>query len=53
MSLETVALVKTLGQIEVLFTLMISARWFREKLNGRDLAGLGLIVVGALCVMLA
>lgn len=53
MSLETVALVKTLGQIEVLFTLMISARWFQEKLNGRDLAGLGLIVVGAVCVMLA
>jgi len=53
MSLETVALVKTLGQIEVLFTLMISARWFREKLNGRDLAGLGLIVMGAVCVMLA
>lgn len=53
MSLETVALVKTLGQVEVLFTLMISARWFREKLNGRDLSGLGLIVVGAICVMLA
>lgn len=53
MSLETVALVKTLGQIEVLFTLMISARWFQERLNGRDLAGLGLIVAGAVCVMLA
>lgn len=53
MSLETVALVKTLGQIEVLFTLMISARWFREKLSGRDLAGLVLIVAGAACVMLA
>lgn len=53
MSLETVALVKTLGQIEILFTLIISARWFRESLSRRDLIGLGLIVVGAVCVILA
>lgn len=53
MSLETVALVKTLGQVEVLFTLAISSAWFREKLGQRDLLGLGLIVVGALCVILA
>ncbi|MBS99519.1 MAG: multidrug transporter [Oceanospirillaceae bacterium] len=53
MSLETVALVKTLGQIEVLFTLAISARWFREKLGARDISGLALIVVGAICVIVA
>ncbi|MBP0048052.1 DMT family transporter [Marinobacterium sp. AK62] len=53
MSLETVALVKTLGQVEVLFTLLISARWFKEQLSLRDLAGLALIVVGAVCVVLA
>ncbi|WP_028469659.1 DMT family transporter [Neptunomonas japonica] len=53
MSLETVALVKTLGQIEVLFTLFISARWFKEKLSQRDLLGLALIVLGAACVILA
>ena len=53
MSLETVALVKTLGQIEVLFTLFISARWFKEKLSPRDLSGLALIVLGAACVVLA
>ena len=53
MSLETVALVKTLGQIEVLFTLFISARWFKEKLSLRDLSGLALIVLGAACVILA
>ncbi|SFG70493.1 DMT family transporter [Neptunomonas qingdaonensis] len=53
MSLETVALVKTLGQIEVLFTLFISARWFKEKLIPRDLSGLALIVLGAACVILA
>lgn len=53
MSLETVAMVKTLGQVEVLFTLAISARWFREMLGVRDLLGLGCIVAGALCVILA
>jgi drug/metabolite transporter (DMT)-like permease len=53
MSLETVAMVKTLGQIEVLFTLAISARWFREKLGRRDLLGLAFIVVGAVCVIVA
>lgn len=53
MSLETVALVKTLGQIEVLFTLFISARWFKDKLSPRDLSGLALIVLGAACVVLA
>ncbi|PSJ45717.1 multidrug transporter [Zobellella endophytica] len=53
MSLESVALVKTLGQIEVLFTLMISAWYFREKLARQDHWGLLLIVVAALCVMWA
>jgi len=53
MSLETVALVKTLGQVEILFTLLISARWFKERLSRRDLLGLALIVTGAACVILA
>lgn len=53
MSVETVARVKTLGQVEVLFTLAISAGWFRETLSRRDLAGLLLIMVGAVCVILA
>lgn len=53
MSLESVALVKTLGQIEVLFTLLISAQWFRERLKPRDVWGIGLIVLGALLVILA
>jgi drug/metabolite transporter (DMT)-like permease len=53
MSLETVAMVKTLGQIEVLFTLLISARWFKEKLSRQDLLGLAFIVVGAICVIAA
>lgn len=53
MSLETVAMVKTLGQVEIIFTLIISAFWFKESLSRRDLIGLVLIVMGALCVILA
>lgn len=53
MSLQTVALVKTLGQIEVLFTLIISAYWFKETLTRTDYIGLGLIVLGAVIVIVA
>lgn len=53
MSLQTVAMVKTLGQIEVLFTLAISAWWFKETLVKSDYIGLALIVIGALLVVLA
>lgn len=53
MSLETVPLVKTLGQVEVLFTLMISAWFFNEKLKQQHYLGLGLIVVAAILVMWA
>ncbi|GAC26569.1 hypothetical protein GMES_4298 [Paraglaciecola mesophila KMM 241] len=53
MSLETVALVKTLGQIEIFFTLLISAKWFKERLQRSDKWGLGSILVGAVLVILA
>ncbi|MGO4998359.1 multidrug transporter [Oceanisphaera sp. W20_SRM_FM3] len=53
MSLESVALVKTLGQVEVLFTLLISAYYFKTKLARQDHWGLALIVIAAICVMWA
>ncbi|MCS4309119.1 drug/metabolite transporter (DMT)-like permease [Rheinheimera pacifica] len=53
MSLESVALVKTLGQVEVLFMLLISAFVFKEKLQKADHWGLALIVVAAIAVMWA
>lgn len=53
MSLETVPLVKTLGQVEVLFTLLISVFWFKEKLKRTDLLGLTLVVMAAVLVMWA
>ena len=53
MSLESVALVKTLGQVEVLFMLLISAFVFKEKLQKADHWGLGLIVLASVAVMWA
>ncbi|CAM3799965.1 DMT family transporter [Rheinheimera salexigens] len=53
MSLESVALVKTLGQVEVLFMLLISTFIFKEKLKQTDHLGLALIVLAAIAVMWA
>lgn len=53
MSLQSVPLVKTLGQIEVLFTLMISLYFFKEKLVKTDHAGLWLVMLGAVLVIWA
>lgn len=53
MSLQTVAMVKTLGQIEVIFTLMISVWFFKEKLQNTDYLGLFLISLGAVLVIIA
>lgn len=51
MSLQSVAVVKTLGQVEILFTLAISYFWFKETLNQCDYWGLGLIVLSAVLVI--
>ncbi len=53
MSLEKVPLVKTLGQVEIFFTLLISFFWFNEKLNKKDIGGFVLIAVAVICVVLA
>lgn len=53
MSLESVALVKTLGQVEVIFMLLISALFFKEKLRRTDHMGLACIVIAAVLVIWA
>ena len=53
MSLQAVAYVKTLGQVEVLFTLLISVLVLKEQLKRQDLLGLTLIVLAAVLVMWA
>lgn len=51
MRLQDVAIVKTVGQVEVLFILAISAVYFRERLQRQDGLGLALIVIAALLVV--
>lgn len=53
MSMQTVAIVKTLGQVEILFSLLISAFFFKEKLAKTDHLGLWLVIVAAIMVIWA
>lgn len=53
MSMQTVAIVKTLGQVEILFSLLISAFFFKEKLAKTDHLGLWLVIVAAVMVIWA
>ena len=53
MSMQSVAIVKTLGQIEILFSLLISAYFFKEKLAKAEHWGLLLVVIAAILVIWA
>jgi drug/metabolite transporter (DMT)-like permease len=50
MTIEPAAHVRTLGLVELLFSYLISRRVFRERLTGRELAGVGVLTL-ALVVM--
>lgn len=51
-SLAPVALVRAIGQVEMVFTLSFSRFYLREKLQPADVAGLVLIVGGVVVVVL-
>ena len=51
MSLQSVPYVKTLGQIEVFFTLLIAMFWLKQKVNIKDMLALILIALAAVLVM--
>ncbi|MDK2597683.1 DMT family transporter [Pseudoalteromonas obscura] len=51
MSLQHVAYVKTLGQIEVFFTMLIATYWLKSPPKKRDTLGLSLIALAAVLVM--
>ncbi len=51
MSLQAVPYVKTLGQIEVFFTLAIGSLWLKQQTQIKDVVGLGLIAVAAVMVV--
>ena len=53
MALQHVALVKTLGQLEVLVTLVVSHYWLKNAVTKREIAGLLLIGLAAIFVMWA
>lgn len=51
MALQHVAYVKTLGQVEVLFTILISILWLKQPVKKNDVIGLVLISLAAVMVM--
>lgn len=51
MSLTAVPYVKTLGQIEVFFTMLISVFWLKQPVKRNDAIGLILIAIAAILVM--
>ncbi len=50
-ALAPVALVRTVGQVELVFTLLFSRFYVREVVRGAELLGLGLIVGGVVLVL--
>ena len=52
-ALAPVALVRTVGQVEMITTLLFSRYYLRETLRPADVAGLALIIAGVILVLLA
>ncbi|MBL4691254.1 MAG: DMT family transporter [Rhodospirillales bacterium] len=52
-TLQNAAYVRALGQIELLFTIIVSAVIFREKIKGPEILGTVFIVTGILILVLA
>ena len=52
MTLEKAALVRALGQIELLFTLLFTVFLFRERISAIELTGSAFIVLGLLVLVL-
>ena len=50
-ALAPVALVRTVGQVEMVFTLLFSRFYLHETLRRSDVGGLGLIVAGVILVL--
>ncbi len=51
-TLENAAHVRALGQIELIFTFLASVYFFRERTNGRELAGIVLVAAGIILLIL-
>ncbi|WP_299075037.1 multidrug transporter [uncultured Paraglaciecola sp.] len=53
MALQQVAYVKTLGQVEVLLTILIATFWLKNKVKRHEIVGLLMIAIAAILVMWA
>lgn len=53
LALENAAKVRTLGQVELLFTFAVSRWWLRDRHTRAELAASGLVALGVLTVVLA
>ena len=53
MSMQSVPIVKTLGQVEIIFSMLISAYFFKEKLARTEHIGIVLVVIAAFLVIWA
>ena len=51
-SLQNAAYVRALGQVEIVFTLMVSALVFKEKLSGREGVGIALVMLSLVLIVL-
>jgi drug/metabolite transporter (DMT)-like permease len=51
MTLQNVAYVRALGQVELLFTLVVSRYGFRERPSAREVAGISLVVGGVVVLL--
>jgi len=52
MTMENASYVRAVGQVEAIFTLLISHYYFREDMNLSEFLGIGVIVVGVLLFLL-
>lgn len=50
-TLQNAAYVKALGQVELIFSLMASTLFFRERITGREIAGMALLGVSILLLV--
>ncbi|MBO2570514.1 EamA family transporter [Shewanella algae] len=51
MSLTAVPYVKTLGQVEVFFMMLISSLWLKQRIKVKDMGGLVMIALAAVLVL--
>ncbi len=51
MAINSVPYVKTLGQVEIFFTMLVSIFWLRQPVKMKDGLGLILIAIAAIMVM--